>query len=248
MRVRHLACIKQHKDNNTSTQLTIHITWFSSCIKSLLCGRVHVYMAITVNNLSWKYHKESHLAGWVTTTCFYSSPYLSFSSSFLNSQGIKKSFTIIIHHQSNLCGPKRGEIHAEAMRLALPKNIDQYIILRWLTSWWILNVVYLYKCWVSRTDCSTCLYDSAAEPYLKCGWCNDTNKCVVREACNEDSSWIPYSSPCLTEPNITKVLERCLLGTLRSNDATATRTSPKEWICVLSVFIAIVLTQLLCQM
>ena len=39
-----------------------------------------------------------------------------------------------------------------------------------------------------------------------------------------------------------------LLGTLRSNDATATRTSLKKWICVLSVFIAIIPTHLLCQM
>ena len=135
------------------------------------------------------------------------------------------------------------------MRLAFPKNIDQYFILRWLTSWWILNVAYLYKCWVSRTDCSICHHDSTAEPYLKCGWCKaDTNKCVVQEACNEVGGfWIPYSLPCRTEPNITKVLERCLLGTLRSNDATATRTSPKKWICVLSVFISIMPTYLLCQ-
>ena len=33
-----------------------------------------------------------------------------------------------------------------------------------------------------------------------------------------------------------------LLGTLRSNDATVTRTSHKKWICVLSVFIAIIPT------
>ena len=38
-----------------------------------------------------------------------------------------------------------------------------------------------------------------------------------------------------------------LSGTLRSNDATATRTSLKKWICVLSVFIAIIPTHLLCQ-
>ena len=111
------------------------------------------------------------------------------------------------------------------MHLAFPKNIDQYFILRWLTSWWILNVAYLYKCWVSRTDCSICHYDSTAEPYLKCGWCKaDTNKCVVQEACNEVGGfWIPYSLPCRTKPNITKVLERWLLGTLRSNDATANK-------------------------
>ena len=32
------------------------------------------------------------------------------------------------------------------------------------------------------------------------------------------------------------------IGTLRSNDATTTRTSLKKWICVLSVFIAIIRT------
>ena len=205
MRVRHLACIKQHKDNNTNTQLTIHITWFSSCIKSLLCGRVHAG------------NTTRSLASWVTTTCFYSSLYLSFSfieTSFLNSQGIKKALP-------SLDNPSLIQF----MRLAFPKNIDQYFILRWLTSWWILNVVYLYKCWVSRTDCSTCHLNSADEPYLKCGWCKaDTNKCVVQEACNEVGGfWIPYSLPCRTKPNITKVLERWLLGTLRSNDATANK-------------------------
>ncbi|CAH3187926.1 unnamed protein product, partial [Porites evermanni] len=68
-------------------------------------------------------------------------------------------------------------------------------------------VAYLYKCWVSRTDCSICHYDSTAEPYLKCGWCKaDTNKCVVQEACNEVGGfWIPYSLPCRTKPIITKV-------------------------------------------
>ena len=38
------------------------------------------------------------------------------------------------------------------------------------------------------------------------------------------------------------------LGTSRSNDATATRTSLKKWICVLSVFIAIIPIHLLCQL
>ena len=37
-------------------------------------------------------------------------------------------------------------------------------------------------------------------------------------------------------------------GTLRSNDATAMRMSLKKWICVFSVFIAIIPTQSLCQM
>ena len=38
-----------------------------------------------------------------------------------------------------------------------------------------------------------------------------------------------------------------LIGTLRFNDAMATRTSLKRWICVPLVFIAIVPTYLLCQ-
>ena len=38
------------------------------------------------------------------------------------------------------------------------------------------------------------------------------------------------------------------LGTLISNKATAMRTSLKKWICVLSVYIAIIPTHLLCQM
>ena len=38
------------------------------------------------------------------------------------------------------------------------------------------------------------------------------------------------------------------IGTLRSKDATATRTSLKKWICVLSVLIAIIPTHLLCQL
>ena len=39
-----------------------------------------------------------------------------------------------------------------------------------------------------------------------------------------------------------------LIGTWSSNDALATRMSLKKWICVLSVFIAIIPTHLLCQM
>ena len=39
-----------------------------------------------------------------------------------------------------------------------------------------------------------------------------------------------------------------IIGTLRSNDATATRTSLKKLICMLSVFIAIIPNHLLCQM
>ena len=39
-----------------------------------------------------------------------------------------------------------------------------------------------------------------------------------------------------------------ILGTLRSDDATATRTSLEKSICVLSVFIAIFPTHLLRQM
>ena len=44
------------------------------------------------------------------------------------------------------------------------------------------------------------------------------------------------------------LLQHPTLGTLRSNDATATRTSLKKWICVISVFIAIIPTHLLCQL
>ena len=79
-----------------------------------------------------------------------------------------------------------------------------------LQSFWLFFItVYLYKCWVSRTDCSTCHYDSAAEPYLKCGWCKAvTNKCVVQEACIEEGGrWFPYTSNCDTKPNITKVFD-----------------------------------------
>ena len=39
-----------------------------------------------------------------------------------------------------------------------------------------------------------------------------------------------------------------IIGTLRSNVATATRTSLKKSICVLSVFMAIIPTHLLCQL
>ena len=57
-----------------------------------------------------------------------------------------------------------------------------------------------------------------------------------------------------TAPIITKCPEynnrnsMTTIGTLRSNDATAMRTSLKKWIYVLSVFIAIISTHLLCQM
>ena len=57
-----------------------------------------------------------------------------------------------------------------------------------------------------------------------------------------------------TAPIITKCPEynnrnsMTTIGTLRSNDATAMRTSLKKWIYVLSVFIAIIPTHLLCQM
>ena len=83
-------------------------------------------------------------------------------------------------------------------------------IFEYLQSCWLFFItVYLYKCWVSRTDCSTCHYDSAAEPYLKCGWCKAvTNKCVVQEACIEEGGrWFPFTSNCDTKPNITKVFD-----------------------------------------
>ena len=38
------------------------------------------------------------------------------------------------------------------------------------------------------------------------------------------------------------------LGTWRSDNETAAKTSLQKWICALSVFIAIILTHLLCQM
>lgn len=70
----------------------------------------------------------------------------------------------------------------------------------------VIYLVYLYKCWISRTDCSTCQIDVEANPNLKCGWCKaGTPKCVVREACSDVGAWIPYTSQCLTEPIITKV-------------------------------------------
>lgn len=74
---------------------------------------------------------------------------------------------------------------------------------------------YLYKCWVSRTDCSTCHNDVKAEPNLRCGWCKaGTPRCVVRKACNDVNNWVPFTSRCLTTPNITKVsiLHYILLG------------------------------------
>ncbi|XP_067039234.1 plexin A3-like isoform X3 [Acropora muricata] len=73
---------------------------------------------------------------------------------------------------------------------------------------------YLYKCWVSRKDCSTCHSDVIAEPALRCGWCRgSTPSCVVKDACVGDNKWIPSTSDCLTTPNITKVWP--LAGPLR---------------------------------
>ena len=70
-----------------------------------------------------------------------------------------------------------------------------------------VHLVYLYKCWISRADCSSCHIDVEADPNLKCGWCPvGAAKCVVREACSDVNAWIPYTSNCLTTPNITKVL------------------------------------------
>ena len=45
-----------------------------------------------------------------------------------------------------------------------------------------------------------------------------------------------------------RIISNDKMGTSRSNDATATRTSLKKSICVLSVFVAISLTHLLCQL
>ena len=77
----------------------------------------------------------------------------------------------------------------------------------------ILFVVYLSKCWVSRTDCSTCHSDVKGEPGLRCGWCKaGTPRCVVKEGCSEANDWIPFTSPCLTTPNITKVFLKKVVG------------------------------------
>ena len=50
-------------------------------------------------------------------------------------------------------------------------------------------------------------------------------------------NWIFLSYACVV---IKKLLFSLTLGTLRSNDATATRMSLKKWICVLPVFIAFI--------
>ena len=104
-----------------------------------------------------------------------------------------------------MCSPSKYSYNAELKKQAVKVTVtfrdsDQLFVPSTFQ-------VYLYKCWVSRTDCSTCHYDSAAEPYLKCGWCKAvTNKCVVQEACIEEGGrWFPYTSNCDTKPNITKV-------------------------------------------
>ena len=48
------------------------------------------------------------------------------------------------------------------------------------------------------------------------------------------------------KPRLVRSTEK--IGSLRSNDAAATKTSLKKWICDLSVFIAIIAIHLLCQM
>ncbi|PFX28558.1 Plexin-A3 [Stylophora pistillata] len=63
--------------------------------------------------------------------------------------------------------------------------------------------VYLYKCWVSITDCSSCHVEADAD--YQCGWCKSVSKCVVQKACGEGGAWIPPTSRCLTKPNISKV-------------------------------------------
>ena len=55
---------------------------------------------------------------------------------------------------------------------------------------------------------------------------------------SKPTAFIPVS---LTSPS-------CIIGTLRSNGATATRTSLEKWIWVFSVFIAIIPTNLLCHL
>ena len=62
------------------------------------------------------------------------------------------------------------------------------------------------------------------------------------------SNWLCDSQACLSVNHWHLIRDsESKSSTLRSNDATSTRTSLKKWICVLSVFIAIVPTHWLCQ-
>ena len=60
--------------------------------------------------------------------------------------------------------------------------------------------------------------------------------------------WLCDSQTCLSVNHWHSIRDsESKSSTLRSNDATSTRTPLKKWICVLSVFIAIVPTHWLCQ-
>ena len=62
------------------------------------------------------------------------------------------------------------------------------------------------------------------------------------------SNWLCDSQTCLSVNHWHSIRDsESKSSTLRSNDATSTRTPLKKWICVLSVFIAIVPTHWLCQ-
>ena len=63
------------------------------------------------------------------------------------------------------------------------------------------------------------------------------------------SNWLCDSQACLSVNHWHSIRDsESKSSTLRSNDATSTRTSLKMWICVFSVFIALVPAHLLCQM
>ena len=62
------------------------------------------------------------------------------------------------------------------------------------------------------------------------------------------SSWLCDSQTCLSVNHWHSIRDsESISSKLRPNDATSTRTPLKKWICVLSVFIAIVPTHWLCQ-
>ena len=62
------------------------------------------------------------------------------------------------------------------------------------------------------------------------------------------SGWREIRNPFLVISCVCWEPRTRISGTLRPNDATATRTSLKKWICVLSIFVVITPTHLLCQM
>ena len=68
----------------------------------------------------------------------------------------------------------------------------------------------------------------------------------LKQCCNNAVTLCCAKNRCCESSRVTSPLQR--IGTLRSNDATATRMSLKKSICVPSAFIAIIPTHLLCQM